>query len=53
MQAKQIMGPSAGKLMGVISKRFTLVANYSIALFDTHGSRDAMLNKQVFELCDS
>ena len=44
--AKQIMGPEAGKLMGVISKRFTLLANYSIALLVLTGAAMAVLNNR-------
>ena len=44
--AKQIMGSDAGKLMGVISKRFTLVANCSIALLVLTGAAMAVLNNR-------
>ena len=44
--AKQIMGLEAGKLMGVISKRFTLLANYSIALLVLTGAAMAVLNNK-------
>jgi uncharacterized membrane protein len=44
--ATQIMGPNAGKLMGVISKRFTPVANYSIALLVLTGTAMAAMNNR-------
>lgn len=39
--AKQVMGADAGKLMSAISKRFTLVANYSIATLVITGTATA------------
>jgi len=35
---KQVMGTDAGKLMSVISKRFTMFANYSIATLVVTGT---------------
>ena len=42
--ARKVLGPEACKLMGEISKRFTLVVNYSIALLVLTGSVMAVLN---------
>ncbi|MHB1325189.1 MAG: CopD family protein [Thermoleophilia bacterium] len=44
--ARQIMGTDAGKLMGDISRRFTPVANYSIALLVLTGAAMAVLNNR-------
>jgi len=44
--ARQVMGTDAGKLMGVVSKRFTPVANYSIALLVLTGATMAVLNNR-------
>jgi uncharacterized membrane protein len=42
--ARQIMGTDAGKLMGDVSRRFTPMANYSIALLVLTGAIIAALN---------
>jgi uncharacterized membrane protein len=44
--ARQVMGTDAGKLMGDVSKRFTPVANYSIALLVLTGATTAVLNNR-------
>lgn len=44
--SRQVLGADAGKLMGDISKRFTPLANYSIALLAVSGAGLAVLNKQ-------
>jgi len=44
--ARQVMGADAGKLMGDVSKRFTPVANCSIALLVLTGATMALLDKK-------
>jgi uncharacterized membrane protein len=44
--ARQVMGADAGKLMGEVSKRFTPVANYSIAILVLTGAVMAVLNNR-------
>ena len=44
--ARQVMGTDAGKLMCDVSKRFTPVANYSIALLVLTGAAMAVLNNR-------
>lgn len=47
--AKQVLGADAGKLMGEIAKRFTPLANYSIALMVITGIALTGLNKEFSE----
>jgi uncharacterized membrane protein len=52
--AKQVLGADAGKLMGEISKRFTLLVNYSIAFLALTGIALISLNRaplagEIFE----
>src|SRR3972149_2704921 len=44
--AKQVLGAEAVKLMGVISKRFTPIANYSIILLIVTGVVLTAVNEQ-------
>ena len=44
--SKQVLGADAGKLMGEIAKRFTPLANYSIAFMIITGIALAGLNKE-------
>lgn len=44
--ARQVMGADAGKLMGEVSRRFTPVANYSIAILVLTGAVMAVLNNR-------
>ena len=47
--AKQVLGAEAGKLMGVISKRFTPFANFSIICLIVTGLLLTWFNKHVSE----
>lgn len=48
--SKQVLGAESGKLMGEISKRFTPLANYSIALLAITGVMLAGLSKEFSEI---
>src|SRR3990172_1724141 len=50
--AKQVLGAEAVKLMGVISKRFTPIANYSIILLIVTGVVLTAVNKQFSGIGD-